>query len=398
MMTNELEAYQTDHLFLLIGTNPLPNFIAALLLAKESGSIHLLHSKGDHGTERIARLLGSAIKKRKPTIKETLPREVDEANSNNILQRITDLLEDIPPESTIGLHYTGGTKAMAVHVYRAISEKRPKAVFSYLDARTLSIMIDGINSPIKIIPESMGCALDLTELIPIHGYKRPSIRTNPSQPDLCQVIARVYSQEVSLREWQSYCRDNNFESLPDIDKYPTLKVILDEFDKLCGQRATPNLVAERLGFNQLLKCRNWLMGTWLEEYTLWAINQFASESKISSYSVDVKLERPKSREFQLDVAAIIGYQLFAISCMASGDKNKCKEHLLEVAVRARQIGGDEARIGLVCCYPNPSALEEEINEAWFTEGRVKVFGMKDLPELSTELQNWFENANGPQIE
>lgn len=84
--------------------------------------------------------------------------------------------------------------------------------------------------------------------------------------------------------------------------------------------------------------------------------------------------------------------------MASKEKEKCKEHLLEVAVRARQIGGDEARIGLVCCYPNPSALEEEINEAWFTEGRVKVFGMKDLPELPRCLQNWFKTANGPQIE
>ena len=398
MITNELEAYQTDHLFLLIGANPLPNYIAALLLSKDEGSIHLLHSKGDHGTERIARLLGSAIKKRKPKIKEILPWEVNEANSNYILQRITDLLGHIPPEATVGLHYTGGTKAMAVHVYRAIAEMRHKAIFSYLDARTLSIMIDGISNPIKLIPEDMGCALDLAELIPLHGYKRPIIRTNPFQPDLCQAMAMVYSQEVSLKEWQSWCWDNKFESLPDISKYHSLKDILDEFDKMCGQRATPDLVAKCLGFKHLENCRNWLMGIWLEEYTLWAINQFAGKSTISSYSVDVKLERAGSRRFQLDVAAIIGYQLFAISCMASKEKDKCKEHLLEVAVRARQIGGDEARIGLVCCYPNPSALEEEINEAWFTEGRVKVFGMKDLPELPIRLQNWFETANGPHTE
>lgn len=398
MLTNELEAYQTDHLFLLIGTNPLPNYVAALLLAKEDGSIHLLHSKGDHGTERIARLLGSAIKKRKPKIKEILPWEVDEANSNYILQKITDLLGHIPPEATVGLHYTGGTKAMAVHVYRAIAEMRPKAIFSYLDARTLSIMIDGISSPIKLNPVSMGCALDLAELIPLHGYKRTIIRTNPFQPDLCQAMAKVCSQEVSLKEWQSWCWDNKFQSLPDINKYPLLKNILDEFDKMCGQRATPDLVAKCLGFKHLENCKNWLEGTWLEEHTLWAITQFAGKSTISSYSVDVKLKRAGSREFQLDVAAIIGYQLFAISCMASKDKNKCKEHLLEVAVRARQIGGDEARIGLVCCYPNPSALEEEINEAWFTDGRVKVFGMKDLHELPIRLQNWFETANGPHNE
>jgi hypothetical protein len=398
MKMNELEPFQTDHLFLLIGTNPLPNYIASLLLAKEGGTIHLLHSKGDHGTERIAKRLSSAIKKRKPEIKEICSWEVDEANSNYILQRITDLLGHVPPEATVGLHYTGGTKAMAVHVYRAISEGRPKAIFSYLDARTLSMMIDGMSSPIKLIPDDMGCALDLAELIHMHGYKKPIIRYDPFQPDLCRAMAKIYSQEGLLNEWQRWIREKKFQSLPDIDEYPTLKDVIDEFDRMCGQPATPDLVARCLGFKGLVNCSNWLKGTWLEEYTLWAINQIAENSSISSYSVDVKLERARSREFQLDVAAIIGYQLFAISCMASKDKDKCKEHLLEVAVRARQIGGDEARIGLVCCYPNPGALEEEINEAWFTEGRVKVFGMKDLPELPIRLQNWFKTANGPQIE
>jgi hypothetical protein len=376
----------------------LPNYIAALLLAKEGGTIHLLHSKGDQGTERIAKRLSIAIRKRKPEIKEIKPWEVDEASSNYIIQRITDLLGHVPPEATVGLHYTGGTKAMAVHVYRAIAEMRPKAIFSYLDARTLSMVIDGKSSPIKLIPENMGCALDLAELIPLHGYKQPIIRTDPFQPDLCREMAKIHSQEGSLKEWQSWYRDNKFQSLPDIDKYPTLKDILGEFNRMCGQPATPDLVARCLGFERLVNCSNWLMGTWLEEYVLWAIHQIAENSPISSYSVDVKLERKRSREFQLDVAAIVGYQLFAISCMASKEKDKCKEHLLEVAVRARQIGGDEARIGLVCSYPNPSALEEEINEAWFAEGRVKVFGMKDLPELPIRLQNWFKTANSPQIE
>jgi hypothetical protein len=204
MKMNEFEPYQTDHLFLLIGTNPLPNYIAALLLATERGTIHLLHSKGDHGTERIAKRLSSAIKKRKPEIKEICSWEVDEANGNYILQRIKDLLGHVPPEATVGLHYTGGTKAMAVHVYRAISEERPKSISSYLDARTLSMMIDGKSSPIKIIPENMGCSLDLTELIHMHGYKIPIIRDDPSQPDLCRAMAKIYSQEGSLTEWQRW--------------------------------------------------------------------------------------------------------------------------------------------------------------------------------------------------
>jgi hypothetical protein len=42
----DFEPYRTDHLFLIVGANPLPNFVAALLLSKKGGTIHLLHSKG----------------------------------------------------------------------------------------------------------------------------------------------------------------------------------------------------------------------------------------------------------------------------------------------------------------------------------------------------------------
>jgi hypothetical protein len=100
---------------------------------------------------------------------------------------------------------------------------------------------------------------------------------------------------------------------------------------------------------------------------------------------------------QLDVAAIRGYQLFALSCTTSDKAERSKEHLLEAYVRARQMGGDEARVGLVCCYCDPAALQQEIEETWFTEGRVRVFGQRDLVNLPTLLQNWFETANDPLI-
>ena len=36
--------YQCDHLFLLIGANPLPNYVAARLLTRPGGQLHLLAS------------------------------------------------------------------------------------------------------------------------------------------------------------------------------------------------------------------------------------------------------------------------------------------------------------------------------------------------------------------
>ena len=46
---NDFMPYQTDYLFLLVGTNPLPNYVATLLLAKDNGTIYLVHSAGSHG-------------------------------------------------------------------------------------------------------------------------------------------------------------------------------------------------------------------------------------------------------------------------------------------------------------------------------------------------------------
>ncbi|HIE48235.1 TPA: hypothetical protein EYP84_05040 [Candidatus Bipolaricaulota bacterium] len=96
----------------------------------------------------------------------------------------------------------------------------------------------------------------------------------------------------------------------------------------------------------------------------------------------------------MDVAAILGYQLFAISCIASKQGGgETKKHLFEIFVRARQLGGDEARIGLVCCVPNPAALQAEVEETWDAEGKIRVFGQGQLLDLAVWLEDWFRTAN-----
>lgn len=104
-----------------------------------------------------------------------------------------------------------------------------------------------------------------------------------------------------------------------------------------------------------------------------------------------------SNRFELDVAAMIGYQLFAISCMAAVPKGRAayKEHLLEAFVRARQLGGDEARVGLVCFYADAAQLEAELQETWLTQDAIRVFGRSHLPDLDIHLRDWFESANLP---
>lgn len=386
-----LEPYRTDHLFLLVGANPLPNYVAALLLSKKRGTIHLLNSKG---TEEIKNFLEQAINNRELDVK-VVPHEVDEARGHRIYQTTKRILKEIKensPGTSAGLHYTGGTKAMSVHIHRAFKDDFPEGIASYLDARTVSMVIDNRDEPIRLNPMNMDFNINLEELISLHGYLPPEIRQTPFQTDLYREIILVYSKEESLKDWRKWLQ-SGLQSLPDADKYPYLNNIRKKFDEICGGKITPESLAKYLRCKQLPNCKNWLEAKWLEEYSLKSIADNAQKCQIKSYSIDLKLRNNRNREMQIDLAAVRGYQLFAISCKASKNKSECKEHLFEVYIRARQIGGDEARIGLICCYPDPAALQQEIEESWFTEGRVRIFGIKDLFELPTRLEEWFDTAN-----
>ena len=100
------------------------------------------------------------------------------------------------------------------------------------------------------------------------------------------------------------------------------------------------------------------------------------------------LPKQSGADFELDVAATLGYQLFALSCQATENKDEAKEHLMEVYVRARQLGGDEARVALVCAYDDPNQLCREIERSWDAGGKIRVFGRADLRDLPTALSNW----------
>jgi hypothetical protein len=166
----------------------------------------------------------------------------------------------------------------------------------------------------------------------------------------------------------------------------------------------PASVAGRIGFEQLDSCHTWFNGLWLEDHTFYALQQIASELGIQSFGIDLKpkpmpwTEDPKLKYFQLDAAAMVGYQLFAISCTASENPGGGTKHrLFEVFVRARQLGGDEARIGLVSCVQDPELLQLELKRKWDAGNQIKVFGRRDLPRLAASLKQWIRTANKEEV-
>jgi hypothetical protein len=401
----KFEPYKTDHLFLLVGPNPLPNYVAALLLAKEDCTVYLLHSGSVHGTEGVSDRLKIALESRMPHLK-ICSHEVDEVDSCKIVQSVDGILKELPSGASVGLHYTGGTKAMAIHANRAIERVYPLGVFSNLDARTLSVIIDGRSGvPTRSIPVGNACDIRLEELLALHGKSVASPKTETALPHVSEELAELHSKQPYI--WRKWCRDNlrrpdnhgkfKNKTLLRSVRLPGEPPLSSIFETMRRQSdadsdiSTLGDISSRLGW-KIDKLAEWLDGKWLEHYVLDAVKQVSPVCHLNYYGMTLK---PASSEFnfEFDVAVMLGYQLFALSCTTSDLRSLCKSKLFEAYVRARQIGGEEARISLICCVNDPDSLLQEVRESWFTEGRVRVFGRRDLPNLSVLLREWFETAN-----
>lgn len=392
---SELERFRTKHLFLLIGTNPLPNYVAAKLLATPEGHIYFVYT---NETNKIADKLIEVLKLKIGENCEKIPTE--DADASTVFSQLSHYSEG---KKNVGLNYTGGTKIMSVHAYRAIEKNCPDAVFSYLDARELSMRISTLNEPLlHPYPVNLLETLSISDLLRMHGYtldKNKLPIKDPIHSEVARDLAEVPIE--NLRCWCNY----NLRSGPGTP----IKKKKSQRKELLGVNL-PNdpclavISSARLGCNTLgelsekwkmdvVELAGWLDGKWLEHYTLWVVKTVASSCDINDWGLNIE---PKEKDFEFDVAAMLGYQLFAISCTTDKNKGLLKQKLFEAYIRARQMGGEEARVGLVCCASpedpnsNPKKIEREIQEEWDAKYKIRVFGAEDLPKLPEIFENWFK--------
>jgi hypothetical protein len=348
-----------------------------------------------------------------------------------------------------GLNYTGGTKVMSVHAYRTLEQWARKgsadAVFSYLDARTLHMRFEQSR---QRPPDSLYVGREVTisvrDLIELHNWKLPQEPiTEPTLPESAAALLAIHSSATDAAIWSEWLQNQlyrNARKLKGIDppfwvfqKGQEVKDLPEQFAVKQARHDAdwekdtqlqklelswpdlPNLCAAMKhelgqGSAEILKltagkeanrfrhetafCK-WLDGLWLESAVLSALQGSAQELHLSSCSMGLKpsaMDSGEDRElFEFDVVAIRGYQLFAFSCTTEGSKKYLlKQKLFEAAVRARQMGGDEACIALVCCAPQDmaDALEKEMGYDLSPKERIKVFGRAQLAKLSEYIAAW----------
>ncbi len=387
-------SFRVPNLLLLVGTNPLPNYVAALLLAAEQGEVYLLHTAN---TLQVAERLSARIHKKRAGL-TLIPWEIHKSDPQRIEQQMKRLARELGPNAEVGLNYTGGSKPMAVQSYHSLRADFPRGIFSYLDADTLSLVVAAPGLPTQQIFVGQSVQVDFETLFALHGYELTVQRPLSMPPALRQALIKVHSTQEGFKEWrawlQTFARGN--PQLPTMADYPALALVIREFESLCGDDPlTPERVAARLDCKngRLVSCTKMLLADWLEEYVFEALNALAPELDLHQAGMGLEFERPGQRGFELDVAAMSGYQLFAVSCMVTARPQSAKDHLMETFVRARQLGGDEARFALVCCVEQAQALQDEVSESWDAQDKIRVFGREHLPVLAQHFREWITTAS-----
>ena len=418
---DELANYQTENLILLMGTNPLPNYVAAQLLLKPNGMLLLVHSrKVEPVADRLANHFRASF-----SIKKI---EVPEAEGSTIFERVDKAVSKIT--GSIGFNYTGGTKCMAVHAYRVVHECFGKyAIYSYLDARTLEMVFDreGQNS----IHFPVGRLLEpgLRNLLTLHGYDYKKVKdvpclpsSTPTLPDKASQIKDLFTGAYRLGgvrgfkqfydDWRDWL-DSELkmkQDFPSYEKRYKKDPLGFESTRLFQGSTwdgctTIGALAANWGLHPVALAE-WLDGKWLEHYTVAEAQQVQAECHIQELLMNIEAEFQATgssqiqRGFELDIAGLRGYQLFVISCTSGYRKGEVKTKLFEAFFRARQIGGEEARVALLCCAlpmdrsenrdSYPALIQSEIREEWDAHDQVQVFGLEHLDNLRNYLKEWFE--------
>jgi len=419
MSTSEFDKHKVDHLFLLIGENPLPNYVAARLLLNRGGTPYLVYTTG---TEKLAKRLQTILSNELIGLKTAKLVSLNdyESDAYHIKEAICPEIEAIK-DGKIGLNYTGGTKAMAVHAYRAIfSKDSPETVFSYLDPRKLEMCIDRENGDrirIKVKPEML--QVKLVKLFQIHSLE---LKANPTQeaqlPELATTLAGVFKNEQKAKQWfdwyynvfcgevrkkkkngdwgdwKSKSESISVEKLPPEIKAEFQRKNLISSDGKLSLQAVQQLktIKQEPVFTEIKHFCKYIDGFWLEHHVLQHVKNIADNNSIKDYGLNFKVPLKGTQQgFEFDVAFTRGYQLFAISVSTTSKRDLCKNKLFEAYLRARQMGGDEARVALICCSDEPDTLKAEM--ALLDDKKIAVFGRDDLMDLSSKIEEWIKKTD-----
>ncbi|MGC1308299.1 MAG: hypothetical protein WA885_13810 [Phormidesmis sp.] len=395
-----MDDYKVDHLFLLVGKNPLPNYVVGKSnqLLRERGKAYLVYTTDTKPyADKLKDKLGLSNK-------DLISLGNYQSDAYEIQERIKGKAREL--KGRLGLNYTGGTKAMSVNAYLAIRslERDEAPVFSYLDAKSIKLCIDQPNrSPIQ---KTISEPLKLADLFDLHT-KDLSLKGQRKEVLLPALVTSLAKYSNEWNAWRSrkeikQVLEKNRDNLLGISNLPGELVDAFKSENLLIDNACISLAAvqKKCGFKSLKEASIWLTGKWLEDFVMLKVaplsKRYGTEHGTSFEVYLAKDGQPTEKsQFEFDVAFMKGYQLFAFSCTTSSKSSRCKAKLFEAYIRARQLGGEEARVGLVCCSDNPDVLKNQFKSS-IAAHAINVFGQNQLSNLTEEISSWISELEAQE--
>ncbi len=373
-----------EKLFLLVGSNPLPNFLATLMLKPKS--VHFFYTPE---TERVKNTLMDTIKHKcgLGAFGETCIEDATHA------AKVRTAFGAIPREAH--LHYTGGTKIMAAHARMAFREAGgTDDQASYLDERKGVLRFDHGR---EIHLEKASLNLTMNDVLKLHGIE--PIHENGRFPSKRLRVAAEKILEMLLKERERVLNLFKIAELKFSDAKKQPRSIKDFGLDLSISQVPENDWNERT-YKRWCK---FLRSGWLEIWCGSLVRNVAQESQVV---ISLDCRRSGGRQFEIDVALVRGFRLYVISCTTDERIERCKSKIFEVAMRARQMGGDLARSALVCLMheadskgPFVDQLRSDVADIWDAPNTPRVFALDELkewagidgPKNTRSLQEWLDS-------
>lgn len=381
----------------------------------------------------------------------------DPASRRNIVDALHGALQKCGSGS-VGINYTGGTKAMSVHAFEEIRQNnaRPDAVITYLDARTLTMRRVDDKAPSASEDVQFAVQPTLETLIDLHNIpiKKGQLKTETYCQTFNQDMAQAYANPDVAMAYEAWCQRyiRNFaksnaqsaldDALRKLDQasspeqrrmvlgmevraisaihgvgraekqsqlpqrlipFPQESVLrsvadaMREMMAVTGDTFDPEEVAQsrRTPFTRPKDIIRHLDGAWVEHLAMSAFGSLAEAHGLHGLCMTINTdEQAGVYNFEFDVVAMQGYRLHAVSCTRSADKPLCKGKVFEARLRASQLGGDEARVALVCAYPEPGKLQDQVQRWWSqTDTQFQVYGTRDLAHLTDCFDDWLKERS-----
>ena len=348
-------------LIFTVGTNPLPIWVAWHHLKDKLQppvQVRFVHTAGTKNEkDRLESYCQDA---------DYLPPiQTSEGNPKSVRDAIRPVVKNLADTKLLHVHYTGGTKVMGVETVAALEASLPPERIhldtSYLDPRARS-------GPTIVNRAGNNWVNDARKGI---------------DPDLCRIALlngfTIGPFKSKYWSWKNRCWET--QDCPAPGK-PTQEELKWGMDALRLGRCKDPIHIEYGAYDAFQEALNRITNR--PNYQLF--------HSVHARRAGAKDQRV--RPFELDVVAVLGYQIVVVSCTVDNDPKLIKNKGMEAIIRARQLGGDEARAVVLCSsHPNDVGfIEAELqDETGSSDLPLQIWGRNTWKNLSRKFEHYLRN-------